>query len=82
MRWTFPAVFSAAMLQACTHQPPLLAHSPTVGDAIARNTAMQLVDPWPEPSGQTDFPVPAQREAKRPEQPAGLFLTRTPPGGE
>lgn len=31
------------------------------GDAIAANSAMQIVDPWPRTAAQTKFLVPAER---------------------
>lgn len=32
-----------------------------VGNAIAANTAMQIVDPWPQGVQDTDLGVPAER---------------------
>lgn len=43
------------------------------GDAIAANTAMQMVDPWPRSAAETRFLVPAERV--RPEQRASAPST-------
>ena len=35
------------------------------GNAIAHNTALQMVDPWPEGVDDTDLEVPFDRGAKK-----------------
>jgi len=36
------------------------------GNAIAANTVMQMVDPWPPGVEDTDLKVPAERDAVKP----------------
>ncbi len=46
---------------------------PGAGDAVARNTVLQIVDPWPEGVEDTNLNVPADRpdaDAGAPELPA------------
>ena len=38
--------------------------TPGAGDAIAANTVMQMVDPWPYGAQDTDLKVPADRSAQ------------------
>jgi hypothetical protein len=38
--------------------------TPGAGDAIASNTAMQMVDPWPYGAQDTDLNVPADRSSQ------------------
>lgn len=58
------ALVSATLLSGCATQPPLRTESVSfaAGDAIAANTAMQVVDPWDENVRYTDIAVPADRE--------------------
>ena len=39
--------------------------TPGAGDAIAANTVMQMVDPWPYGAQDTDLKVPADRSAQQ-----------------
>lgn len=57
--------FSLAALSGCTHEnfqrnEGVSAHA---GNAIAANTTMQMVDPWPEGVEDTDLKTPAERKA-------------------
>ncbi|MEL6919571.1 MAG: hypothetical protein AAFO77_00910 [Pseudomonadota bacterium] len=36
------------------------------GNAVAHNTALQMVDPWPEGVQDTTFAVPAERKSNAP----------------
>jgi hypothetical protein len=38
--------------------------TPGAGDAIAANTVMQMVDPWPYGAQETDLSVPADRSSQ------------------
>jgi hypothetical protein len=38
--------------------------TPGAGDAIAANTVMQMVDPWPYGAQDTDLNVPADRSSQ------------------
>ncbi len=47
----------------------------TVGDAVAKNAALQIIDPWPAGVEDTSLEVPADRsdpdsEGKKPSAPA------------
>ena len=47
----------------------------TAGDAVARNSALQIIDPWPEGVEDTSLSVPADRsetagEAGKPTAPS------------
>ena len=39
--------------------------TPGAGDAIAANTVMQMVDPWPYGAQDTDLKVPADRSGQK-----------------
>jgi hypothetical protein len=39
--------------------------TPGAGDAIASNTVMQMVDPWPYGAQDTDLDVPADRSSQQ-----------------
>ena len=39
--------------------------TPGAGDAIAANTVMQMVDPWPYGAQDTDLKVPADRSGQQ-----------------
>ena len=41
----------------------------SAGDAIAANSAMQMVDPWPPRVKQTSLATPADLEQYKPQQP-------------
>ncbi len=49
--------------------------TPGAGEAIAANTAMQMVDPWPVGVDDTVLLVPAQRAAKVAEAQASGAVT-------
>ena len=38
----------------------------TVGDSIAKNSALQIIDPWPAGVEDTDLVVPADRGGTQP----------------
>jgi hypothetical protein len=50
----------------------------TVGDSIAHNNALQIIDPWPEGVEDTDLDVPADRGGP---VPAGGGATPPATGG-
>ncbi len=65
-RFAVPALFlSLTMLAGCTHENFQRNEGVTThaGNAIAANTAMQMVDPWPEGVEDTDLKTPAERKA-------------------
>jgi hypothetical protein len=65
---------SAALLCACTTDSTLRHEGVTAyaGDAIAANTALQIVDPWPYGTQETDLKTPAVRPtAKAAAAPSG-----------
>ena len=69
----------AGALSGCNHDSYQRNEGDTsyAGNAIAANTAMQMVDPWPEGVGDTDLETPAERKA--PEAPApGQVVTVAP----
>jgi hypothetical protein len=57
------AVFAAG----CTTDEPLRYEGVTggAGDAIAANTVMQMVDPWPAGVEETDLDIPADHDQWR-----------------
>lgn len=58
---------SAALLCACTTDTTLRHEGVTAyaGDAIAANTALQIVDPWPYGAQETDLKTPAVRPTSK-----------------
>jgi hypothetical protein len=73
---------SAALLCACTTDSTLRHEGVTAyaGDAIAANTALQMVDPWPYGAQETDLKTPAVRVTAKaavaaPAAPAGSPAT-------
>lgn len=66
------AGLSAALLSGCQYAAQTrhegLAFG--AGDAIAANSAMQIVDPWPWGVERTNLSVPAERERYLPEDAA------------
>jgi hypothetical protein len=48
------------LLQACAREDTLRTEGLTLGagDAIARNSALQIIDPWPNGVEDTDLTVP------------------------
>jgi hypothetical protein len=53
-------VTAILMLQACAREDTLRTEGLTLGagDAIARNSALQIIDPWPNGVEDTDLTVP------------------------
>jgi len=68
-RLAIPAALATAvlLLAGCATEPPM--RSETIdfgaGDAIAANTVLQMVDPWPLGARDTRLAVPANREQYR-----------------
>lgn len=62
----------SAILSGCQTVPPTRHEGLSfgAGEAIAANTAMQMVDPWPWGVHRTDLAVPADREQYAPEDAA------------
>jgi hypothetical protein len=52
----------------CTTHNPLAVEAVSfgAGEAVAANTVMQIVDPWPPNRQYTDIAVPADRDQYRP----------------
>lgn len=63
MRAALLAGLSCLALAGCMSEDVLHYDGVTTaaGDAIAANTAMQMIDPWPAGVEQTRFPTPAVR---------------------
>jgi hypothetical protein len=64
MKLVLPAILAAAaLLPACTTSGVTRYDGVTAyaGDAIAANTALQMVDPWPYGVDGTDLKTPAVR---------------------
>lgn len=61
------AIMLTGLSAGCTTDEPLRYHgvSHGAGDAIAANTVMQMVDPWPAGVEQTDLKIPADHEQYR-----------------
>lgn len=68
---------AAALLSACTTDTALRHEGVTAyaGDAIAANTALQMVDPWPYGAQETDLKTPAVRPAAKAVAPSGGSAT-------
>jgi hypothetical protein len=68
------AVLASSLAAGCQSTAPLRYDGVTAGagNAIAANTVMQMVDPWPAGVENTDLAVPADHDQYR----------REPPGGE
>lgn len=73
------AVIAAAPLAGCVGPEDTLREGVTLGggEAIAHNSALQIIDPWPPGVQDTDLRVPAKRDdaaaasdAQAPAQPA------------
>ena len=63
---TFIAIAAVALLPACTTTDTVLRPEGVTsfaGNAIAANTAMQMVDPWPSGVQNTSLKVPAERSS-------------------
>ena len=68
---------SAALLCACNSSQTLHHEGVTAyaGDAIAANTALQMVDPWPYGAQDTDLKTPAVRPVAQAAAPSGGSAT-------
>lgn len=79
----FILLAAAATLSACTSDDYIRTNGVTVGsgNAIAANTVMQMVDPWPTGVQDTDLEVPAERPA-RPASTAGEGVADGTVGGQ
>lgn len=73
-----PLLTAVLLLAGCAKQDFYRTDSLTLGagDAIARNTALQVIDPWPQGVEDTRLLVPADRG--RPADPAAPAATTTP----
>ncbi len=60
---TIPLIFSVALASGCTSDDYLRMDglTPGAGNAMAANSAMQMVDPWPNGVQNTKLRVPAVR---------------------
>lgn len=57
------ATLAALPLTGCYSPPETIYEGVTLGagDAIAHNSALQIIDPWPPGVQDTDLAVPAER---------------------
>jgi hypothetical protein len=57
------AVIAGILLQSCAKEDTLRTEGLTLGagDAMARNTALQVIDPWPDGVEDTDLLIPNSR---------------------
>lgn len=60
---TFLLLGSAAFLAGCAQDDLMRTEGPTLtaGNALAANTALQMVDPWPAGVEDNEFSVPSDR---------------------
>lgn len=68
-------VGTLAMLAACSTADDPAVKTSSLGNAIAANTVMQMVDPWPAGVDDTELLVPAQRAAQAAEAQASGKVT-------
>ncbi len=61
------ALMASFFLQSCAHEDTLRTEGLTLGagDAMARNSALQIIDPWPAGVEDTDLVVPNKRPNKK-----------------
>ena len=61
------AIFTVFMLSGCQSQGPTYSETISIsaGDAIAANTVMQMVDPWPKTIKNTNLATPADLDQYR-----------------
>jgi hypothetical protein len=52
--------------------------TPGAGDAVAANTVMQMVDPWPYGAQDTDLSVPADRSSQEEKAQASSEIEQSP----
>lgn len=57
-------ILAITVISGCQSQEPIYSEtiSPSAGDAIAANTAMQMVNPWPPRVKETNLATPADLE--------------------
>jgi hypothetical protein len=63
MKKTCLIIFISSLLQACVAEKRLRFETPTqsAGDSMARNSALQMVDPWPDGVDDARLKVPNVR---------------------
>ncbi len=73
------AVLAGLVLQSCAREDTLRTEGLTIGagDAMARNTALQVIDPWPAGVEDTDLIIPNKRPNEKVED-AGAAPAPTP----
>ncbi|WP_425356540.1 hypothetical protein [Zhengella mangrovi] len=66
-------------MAGCTHEAYQRNEGVTsfAGDAIAANTVMQMVDPWPRGVEETDLETPAERGGENHAKPAEVTVQPT-----
>jgi hypothetical protein len=58
-------VGTLAVLAACSTADDPAVKTSSLGNAIAANTVMQMVDPWPEGVDDTNLKTPAEHPQKK-----------------
>ena len=74
-----PLLTAILVLAGCAKQDFYRTEGLTMGagDAIARNTALQVIDPWPQGVEDTRLLIPAERgRAPQPDAPAASPVTK------
>jgi len=61
-------VATLAFLGACNTSDDPTVKTSSLGNAIAANTVMQMVDPWPEGVDDTNLKTPAEHPQKKTEE--------------
>ncbi len=81
MRTVLAMGLIALALAGCNtaEQPHLVGITMGAGDAVAHNSALQIIDPWPAGVQDTDFAVPAR--SARPEGDDGGMPAAADGGG-
>lgn len=64
-------IFSVSLTGCAGNQERVEGVTFAAGDAIAANTAMQIIDPWPRNVQHVDIAVPANREQYQPDETSG-----------
>ncbi|PHP65072.1 hypothetical protein CSC94_21350 [Zhengella mangrovi] len=77
--WTMVLVAGLGGMAGCTHEAYQRNEGVTsfAGDAIAANTVMQMVDPWPRGVEETDLETPAERGGENHAKPAEVTVQPT-----
>lgn len=72
-------VWGVIMLSGCQTQEPTYSEtiSFSAGDAIAANTVMQMVDPWPKTVRNSNLATPADLDQYRPRPQGGGETTES-----